>query len=170
MNSPVKPDDTSIQRPEPVQDQNWYAEVLLALPPEGTFSYRIPEAMLPVIQAGQGVQVPFGSRRTLTGIIRSIHSGDAVPEGIRDIQALENLRPIVNEAQFALWSWIADYYMCSEGEVMKAAISAGLKPEHPARHSHEIRISLSDRLSDKETLAKEMALLHRRAPIRAALM
>jgi primosomal protein N' (replication factor Y) len=35
--------------------------------------------------------------------------------------------PLLFDQQLAFWEWLADYYMCSEGEVMQAAMPANLK-------------------------------------------
>lgn len=44
-----------------------------------------------------------------------------------------DMEPIVTEGQLRLWQWIADYYICTLGEVMKAAMPQGLKLESESR-------------------------------------
>ena len=74
--------------------------------------------------------VPLGKRKIYTGIAVRLHS--TAPEGdiqIKDILDIEDQRPIVHLHQLKFWKWIADYYLCTAGEVMKAALPSGLKLE-----------------------------------------
>jgi primosomal protein N' (replication factor Y) len=109
--------------------QNTYADIILPVPAEGTFTYRIPENLVDKIIPGIRVIVPFGSRKFYTGIVQKLHNSP--PEGfrIRDIDSVHDNIPLVNQYQMEFWEWISDYYLCTEGEVMKAALPSGLKPE-----------------------------------------
>lgn len=106
-----------------------FVEVILPLPLEPTFTYRVPESMRGRVTTGMRVIVPFGNRKFYTGIVSgpSAHA----PEGfeVKEIASVPDSHPIVRHPQMKLWEWIADYYLCSEGDVMKAAIPAGLKIE-----------------------------------------
>lgn len=106
-----------------------FAEVLLPLPLYSTFTYSIPSEMEDAVQAGSRVLVQFGKKKYYTGIVEYIHS--TPPEGyeVKPLMALLDPRPIVRYPQLKLWHWIADYYLCAPGEVFKAAVPTGLKPE-----------------------------------------
>lgn len=106
-----------------------YADIILPVPAEGTFTYRIPEDLVDKVVPGMRVIVPFGSRKFYTGIVRKLHNSP--PEGfrIRDIESVQDNIPLVNPHQMEFWEWISDYYLCTKGEVMKAALPSGLKPE-----------------------------------------
>ncbi len=75
------------------------------------------------------VKVPFGKQHHYTGIIVSITPH--APEGIeiKDVTELPDGAAVIRHPQYALWQWIAEYYMCPIGDVMKAALPAKLKPE-----------------------------------------
>ena len=75
------------------------------------------------------VKVPFGKQHNYTGIIVSITPH--APEGIeiKDVTELPDDAAVIRHPQYALWQWIAEYYMCPIGDVMKAALPAKLKPE-----------------------------------------
>ena len=75
------------------------------------------------------VIVPFGKQHHYTGIIVSITPH--APEGIeiKDVTELPDGAAVIRHPQYALWQWIAEYYMCPIGDVMKAALPAKLKPE-----------------------------------------
>ncbi len=106
-----------------------FAEIILPLPLYSTFTYAIPEEMERDLQKGSRVLVQFGKKKYYTGIVEHIHS--LAPEGydVKEIMALLDPAPIVRYPQLKLWHWIAEYYLCSPGEVYKAAVPTGLKPE-----------------------------------------
>lgn len=106
-----------------------YAEVILPLPIYTTFTYSYDPATYPGLQIGSRVLVQFGKKKYYTGIIRT--PGAAKPEGyeVKPILALLDNDAIVRYPQMKLWEWMAEYYLCSVGEVYKAAMPTGLKPE-----------------------------------------
>lgn len=81
------------------------------------------------VQAGSRVLVQFGKKKYYTAIVECTHS--TAPKGyeVKPLMALLDASPIVRYPQINLWKWIADYYLCSPGEVYKAAVPTGLKPE-----------------------------------------
>lgn len=105
-----------------------FAEVILPLPLYSTFTYSIPDGMEGVV-TGSRVLVQFGRRKFYTAIVAALHNQP--PEGydVKPISSLLDPTPIVRFPQLKLWQWIADYYLCSPGDVYKAAIPTGLKPE-----------------------------------------
>lgn len=106
-----------------------FAEVILPLPIYSTFTYSIPEEMNGMVQIGSRVLVQFGKKKYYTAIVESLHS--TAPKGydVKPVMALLDAIPIVRYPQLKLWHWIADYYLCTPGEVYKAAVPTGLKPE-----------------------------------------
>lgn len=106
-----------------------YAEIVLPLPLESTFTYAVPSSMVATINVGYRVIVPFGRKKYVTGIVVSL--SPKAPEGfeVKEIVEILDRFPIVRHPQMRLWEWIADYYMCAVGDVFKAAIPAGLKLE-----------------------------------------
>jgi len=103
-----------------------YAEVILPLPLEGTFTYSIPDELNGKISEGFRAVVPFGKKKIYTGIILKTHAEtpDYSPKYILDII---DEHQIINENQLAFFQWMAGYYMCTLGEVVKAALPAALK-------------------------------------------
>lgn len=108
-----------------------YLDILLPLPLDGTFTYRAPEA----VGVGCRVVVTFGRTKKYVGLVCNSH--DAAPAGVKvkDIDEVIDHQPVVLPSQLALWTWMADYYLCALGDVMKAALPAGLK-EPPRQHRH----------------------------------
>lgn len=106
-----------------------YAEVLLPVPIAGTFTYRVPADMEGEIAVGHRVIVPFGRRKSYTGIVSALTPLEPKGYEVKEITMRIDYRPIVRHPQLKLWSWVADYYLCTPGEVFKAAVPAGLKIE-----------------------------------------
>ncbi|MFA6872453.1 MAG: primosomal protein N' [Bacteroidaceae bacterium] len=106
-----------------------YAEIILPLPLSQTFTYSVPKEWASEIQIGCRVTVSFGRKKIYTGIVQRIHS--IQPEGfdVKPITALLDTKPILKALQLKLWDWMAYYYLSSLGEIMKAALPSGLKPE-----------------------------------------
>ena len=104
-----------------------FAEVLLPLSIPGTYTYRIAPGE--AVGVGHRVLVPFGRKKIYTGIVTMLH--DIEPKGyeVKEIMARLDDKPILRHPQLKFWNWIADYNLCSMGEVYKAALPAGLKVE-----------------------------------------
>jgi len=106
-----------------------YADVILPLPLGTTFTYALPDAFAEQVQIGCRLNVPFGKSKRYSGIVTRIHQDR--PEGyeVKDALELLDASPILLPQQLKLWQWIADYYLCTLGEVYKAALPSGLKEE-----------------------------------------
>jgi len=111
------------------------ADIILPLAVDGAYTYRLPETCEVNPQTGMRVLVPFGKKKIFTGIITRIYSqsvSDSVIE-YKEIFCFLEPYPIVTSIQLRLWTWISSYYMCSIGEVMKAALPSALKLESETR-------------------------------------
>ena len=106
-----------------------FAEVILPLPLSGTFTYEIPQEMAGEVKRGHRVIVQFGKRKFYTGIVTAITPRKPDGYEVKPITLLLDNQPILRNPQLKLWEWVADYYLCSTGDVMKAALPAALKVE-----------------------------------------
>lgn len=136
-----------------------FAELVIPVPIPKLFTYRVPKNLNDKIRVGQRVIVPFGKKKILTGIIFSIHNQPPKEYEAKSILELIDEVEVIYPQQFKLYQWIADYYMCTLGEVMIAALPAGLKL------SSESMVQVDPRF-DFETTAfdfseKERILLNR---------
>lgn len=122
-----------------------YAQVILPLPLAGNFTYIVPSALHSRVQQGCRVLVPFGSRHFYTGIVASV-TPVAPPAGVKLKEIADCLddKPIVRNSQIRFWEWMAEYYLCTVGEVFKAALPSGLKVES------ETRLELNSELDPEE--------------------
>lgn len=108
-----------------------FADVVLPLAVPGAYTYRIPEPLLGRVVMGSRVVVPLGKSKRYTGIVLRLHEeiSDLATDSLKDIEELVDTTPLLLENQIALWRWMAHYYLCYPGEVMKAALPSGLKLE-----------------------------------------
>lgn len=118
-----------------------YAEVILPLPLPGTFTYSIPEELEGKILPGCRVTVPFGKKITYTALVESLHDVTDCEHEIRPIKELLDELPIVLNKQIRLWEWISKYYLCSLGDIYKAAIPQGLIGEFKPRTEQRVRLT-----------------------------
>lgn len=111
----------------PMEKETLFADILLPLPLPGYFTYRVPADMNNAMQPGIRVVVPFGSRKIYAGLVRKIHPTAPAEFQARYILSVLDEAPVVSESQFLFWEWIADYYMCTPGEVMHTALPPAMK-------------------------------------------
>jgi len=97
----------------------------LALPK--TYTYAVPAHLKNKLKKGSRVEVGLGKNKRYAGIVKSISQQKPAGFTPRDIFAVLDEEPLVSEKQLQLWEWIADYYMCTEGEVMAAALPSNFK-------------------------------------------
>ena len=118
-----------------------YADVILPLPLQGTFTYAVPDGM--TVGVGARVVVPFGRSKVYVGLVDRVH--EVKPEGyeVKSIRQVMDASPIVTEQQLKLWHWISDYYLSPIGEVYKAALPGGLKAEDGYKPKTETYIRLT---------------------------
>jgi primosomal protein N' (replication factor Y) len=102
------------------------ADIILPLAVKGNFTYSVPEELEEKIRPGCRVIVQFGSRKLYSGIVCSLKQDEDNEGKYKTISDLLDTEPLVTEEQLRLWRWISDYYMCSMGEVMKAALPSAL--------------------------------------------
>ncbi len=100
----------------------YFVDILLPIPLERQFTYRITEEEYHFLKIGARVAVPFGKNKIYTGIAYRLHEEEPQAYEAKDIYQILDESPILSEYQLKHWAWIADYYMCSLGEVLKAAL------------------------------------------------
>ncbi|OJW72256.1 MAG: primosomal protein N' [Candidatus Amoebophilus sp. 36-38] len=107
-------------------DLAYFAEIILPLPIAKLLTYGIPPHLLNSIREGSRVIVSLGNKKLLTGIVNRLHQ-TAPPYATKNIMDVLDESPILNKQQLAFFQWMAQYYMCTIGDVLKAALPAGFK-------------------------------------------
>jgi len=104
-----------------------FAEVIIPLALPKNYTWSVPPQWQQQVQEGCRVEVVLGKNKKYAGVIKRLHNEKPVAFEAKDILNVLDTEPIIFKQQFQLWEWIARYYMCSEGEVMAAALPAHFK-------------------------------------------
>ncbi len=145
-----------------------YADIILPLPLDGSFTYAVPDALAAQCRVGVRVAVPFGRSNVYVGIVERIHSNKPTDYQVKDIKQVLDAEPILLPEQLRLWQWMADYYMSPIGEVYKAALPAGLKAEEGYKPRTETFIRLTPQYRTEQALHIAIDML-KRAPKQLAV-
>jgi len=105
----------------------WFADVILPLAVPNLYTYRVPYNWNEFVKPGQRVVVQFGKNKLYMALIKRLHQTPPAEYQAKYIQDILDKSPIVNDIQLQFWDWIAQYYLCTPGDVLNAALPAGLK-------------------------------------------
>lgn len=140
----------------PVAATNTYVTVVLPMALPKPYTYYVSEELIEQIQFGVRVEVQFGKSKLYAALVIDIHEEKPAEYNPKPVISIIDETPIINRLQLKLWKWMADYYCCTLGEMMSAALPANLKL------TSETRLQLSpffdenyEGLSDKEYLITE---------------
>lgn len=103
-----------------------FAEVVIPVPLRRTFTYRIPDELRGEVLPGRKVTVPFGNRQA-SGFVVKLSNHCEHPD-LKEIRAVDGAGPLFTEELLRLTKWVAEYYLCSWGEVLRAALPGGMEP------------------------------------------
>lgn len=136
-----------------------FADLILPVPIPTLFTYRVPQALNPLVDVGHRAIVQFGDRKILTGVIAAIHSQPPKEYEAKYILELLDEFPVLSPVQLKFLTWMSEYYVCSLGEVLNAALPSGLKlsSESKAQINPAFNLEESDHLLSE----KELILLRR---------
>jgi primosomal protein N' (replication factor Y) len=103
-----------------------YVTVIVPMPLPKLYTYSVPFHLKSEVEIGVRVEVQLGRQGLYAALVYKI-SEETPDYKTKPILAILDDEPVVTEKQFKLWEWMADYYVCTMGEVMQAALPAGLK-------------------------------------------
>lgn len=106
-----------------------YVDAILPVPLHGLFTYSVPSEMAASVHEGSRIIVQFGKKKFYTAIVYKRYEAAKKPEEIKEITATLEDYPILNPIQLKFWNWISSYYMCTLGDVFRAALPSALKIE-----------------------------------------
>lgn len=127
-----------------------FVDVILPLPLQASFTYALPPEMDGQVQIGCRVVVSFGRKKFYTGIVRNVHYLKPQEYEVKDVSAVLDEHPILVPLQFRFWEWLADYYLCTQGDVYKAALPSGLKLESETVVEYNPDFEATEPLSERE--------------------
>ena len=133
-----------------------FADVILPLPLHNCFTYSLPDEWADEVQTGCRVVVPFGRKKYYTAIVCNVHYCAPTEYEVKEVSVLLDARPILLPRQFKFWEWLADYYLCTQGDVYKAALPSGLKLESETIIEYNPDFESDVRLPEKEQKILDM--------------
>ncbi|MBB2151306.1 replication restart helicase PriA [Pedobacter gandavensis] len=104
-----------------------FIEVILPLSLAKNYIYRVPFELNDQVAIGKRVVVQFGKSKIYTALIKSISQQAPEIYQAKYIIDVVDEHPVITASQLEFWDWMTSYYLCNEGEVMSAALPAGLK-------------------------------------------
>ncbi len=133
-----------------------YADVIVPLPIANTYTYSLPTAMESQVMVGSRVVVPFGRKKFYTAIIVRLHGTPPEEYETKDVVEVLDFHPVILPNQYKFWEWIASYYLCTMGDVYKAALPAGMKLESETIVELNTEYEASEPLPEKEQLVLDL--------------
>ena len=132
-----------------------FVEVILPLAIPKTYTYRVPVQLNNFAEKGRRAVVQFGKSKIYTAIIQAV--SEIAPDKYEAKYLIDVIdeKPILNLIQLNFWQWIADYYLCTLGEVMAAALPSALKLASETR----VILNLEHQFDRKELNDKEFLIL-----------
>ncbi len=117
-----------VQNTLPFEEESTvFADLILPVPIPKLFTYRVSRAMSSSIKVGARVIVQFGKNRVITAVVGKLHHTPPANYQAKYVLELLDEEPLVMASQLELFRWMADYYLCTIGEVMNVALPSGLK-------------------------------------------
>ncbi|MDD6008075.1 MAG: primosomal protein N' [Prevotellaceae bacterium] len=138
-----------------------YADVILPLPLEGFFTYKVPDSIQPEELVGCRVVVPFGKSKTYVGLVARLHDNEPQGYSVKPLTMRLDQRPVVGEMQMRLWQWIAKYYIAAMGDIYKAALPSGMKSEDGYKPSMETYVDLAPAFRSEASMHIALNMLKR---------
>ena len=138
-----------------------YADVILPLPLEGFFTYKVPESIQTEELVGCRVVVPFGKSKTYVGLVARLHDNEPQGYSVKPLTMRLDQRPVVGEMQMRLWQWIAKYYIAAMGDIYKAALPSGMKSEDGYKPSMETYVDLAPAFRSEASMHIALNMLKR---------
>nr|WP_293301108.1 primosomal protein N' [Allomuricauda sp.] len=141
----------------------YFLDVVLPIPLERLFTYKITQEEADYLQPGMRVAVPFGKSKIYTALAYQIHTNAPMAYEAKEIYQILDEQPLVNAIQLKHWHWMAQYYMCTLGEVVRSALPSAflLESETLVMPNKDAQID-EMQLGDDEFLVYE-ALQHQSA-------
>lgn len=141
----------------------YFLDVVLPIPLERLFTYKITQEEADFLQPGMRVAVPFGKSKIYTALAYQIHSNAPMAYEAKEVYQILDEQPLVNAIQLKHWQWMAQYYMCTLGEVVRSALPSAflLESETLVMPNKDAQID-EMQLGDDEFLVYE-ALQHQSA-------
>ena len=127
-----------------------YVDVIVPLPIASQYTYSLPTDLEDSVREGCRVVVSFGPKKFYTAIVTKVHY--VAPEGYetKDIEEVLDASPVILPRQLQFWEWISSYYLCTLGDVYKAAMPSGMKLESETMVEYNEEFEATEPLGERE--------------------
>lgn len=136
-----------------VPEGSMFVQVILPIAIPKPYTYFVPEKLVEEVQFGVRVEVQFGKSKLYTGLVVDITDQPPPTNRPKAIISVVDKKPIITTQQFRLWKWMSQYYRCTLGEIMNAALPANLKL------TSETKITLSPMFDDDFSMLNDQEYL-----------
>ncbi|MDP3353910.1 MAG: primosomal protein N' [Flavobacteriaceae bacterium] len=143
----------------------YFINVILPLALPRLYTYQVDDKEVALLKPGMRVAVEFGKRKIYTALVHQIHQNPPLNYEAKPIHQIIDEQALVNEMQLKHWEWMADYYMCSLGEVYKSAVPSSLLLESETVLIKNENFIDENNLSSDEFLIIEALENHQQLPI-----
>jgi primosomal protein N' (replication factor Y) len=99
--------------------------VAVPIPSAQTFTYAVPETLVPAVAIGKRVLVPFGKRR-VTGFIVEILDEPICHRKLKEILDIPDPEPLFDTEDLTFYEWISRYYLHPLGKVLGELLPGGI--------------------------------------------
>lgn len=140
-----------------------FVDVIIPVAIPRTLTYRVPKELFDYMQVGVRVIVPLGKTKRYSAIVQKVHDSPPTAYTAKYIETVLDESPILTSKQLKFWKWMSEYYCCTLGEVMGAAMPSSLKlaSETKVVLREEMEDLAMDNLSDKEIRILNALELHK---------
>jgi primosomal protein N' (replication factor Y) len=111
----------------------FYADVILPLPLRDFYTYAVPEEFESSVTPGVRVVVQFGQQKLYAAVVFRVHQQQPKGYDVKPVMNVLDEIPVLTTSQLKSWQWISDYYLCSPGEIMLAALPSALRLQSESR-------------------------------------
>lgn len=132
-----------------------FADVILPLPLEKHFTYALTSSQATKLQPGMRVAVPFGKTKVYTGVVAKIHTEKPRLYEAKLVEEIMDEEPLITAKQLRFFKWLATYYLCSEGEVLRAALPSSFLLQSET----VVELNPEESQSDKDLTDEEYLIL-----------
>ncbi|WP_019038162.1 replication restart helicase PriA [Psychroflexus tropicus] len=136
----------------------FFIDVIVPLPLEQRFTYSITDEEQRRLKVGMRVAVPFGKRKVYTAIVAKIHQTPPLRYDAKPTEEVLEDQPTITAHQLKLWKWMSNYYLCTEGEILRSALPSALLIESETVVEPHPDFNL-DLIDDIETLSDQEYLI-----------
>lgn len=131
-----------------------FVDVILPLPIANHYTYSLPDELAGQVQTGCRVIVPFGRKKFYTAIVTNVHYCKPEEYEVKDVSEVLDSHPVLLPLQYKFWQWLGNYYLCTLGDIYKAALPSGMKLE-----SETLVVLNSDFVAETQLPPNELLLL-----------